>query len=728
MKQVVQNFRTGQLMVEQLPPPALRPGGVLVRTAYSLISAGTERTVVETAQSSLIEKARSRPDLVRQVLDTVRREGIGSAYEKVRSRLSRMKALGYSAAGVVTKVGRDAREFSVGDRVACAGAGYASHAEVIYVPKNLCCKLPDAAPLEGACYTTVGAIALQGVRQADPRLGESVAVIGLGLVGQLSVQLLKSAGCGVLGVDIDDAACELAMKSGADLVAVDTESARADCARLTNGRGADCVIITAATKSSQPIELAAEIARDRARIVVVGLVGMDIPRHSFYEKELELRLSRSYGPGRYDSQYEEKGTDYPIGYVRWTEKRNMEAFLHLVADGKINTDLLTTHRFTVGQAEEAYELITGNRERYCGVVLQYPASDEIKTPAEKATHAKAVTTGELGVSFIGAGNFARGVLLPTVKRSTKVQLVGVGAATGLSAKNTADQFGFSYPTTDFDQILSDENCRAVFVVTRHDLHAQLAAEALRRGKHVFVEKPLAIDDEALREVVTAARDSNGLLMVGYNRRFSPIAAEIKKRFDHRIGPMTIVYRVNAGQLPAEHWAHDESEGGGRIIGEVCHFVDFIQHLTGALPLRVSANSAQWEQAGGLVDDSTVVAMTMSDGSIASIIYAASGDSSIAKEHVEIFCDNSVASIDDFRSGSFARNKKTVKFGGRVQDKGHAAEVEAFFDVVRNGGDSPIGLESLIATSLATFAIVGSGKTGASIDIDLNSISRQRGEV
>jgi len=726
MKQVVQNFRNGQLTVEQLPPPALRPGGVLVKTAYSLISAGTERTVVETAQSSLIEKARSRPDLVRQVIDTVRREGIGSAYEKVKSRLSQMKALGYSAAGVVTAVGREASEFSVGDRVACAGAGYASHAEVIFVPRNLCCKLPDATSLEAACYTTVGAIALQGVRQADPRLGESIAVIGLGLVGQLTVQLLKSAGCEVLGIDIDDAACELARKSGADLVAVDAESARASCARLTNGRGADCVVITAATKSSQPIELAAEIARDRARIVVVGLVGMDVPRHSFYEKELELRLSRSYGPGRYDSEYEEKGTDYPIGYVRWTEKRNMEAFLRLVADGKINTDLLTTHRFTVAQAEEAYELITSNRERYCGVVLQYP-SDDIEIPTETPTHAKSAIDGELGVSFIGAGNFARGVLLPIVKRSAKVQLVGVSAATGLSAKNTSDQFGFSYPTTDFDRIISDENCRAVFIATRHGLHAQLAAEALRRGKHVFVEKPLAIDDETLREVYTAAIDSSGLLMVGYNRRFAPIATEIKKRFADRIGPMTIVYRVNAGRLPAEHWTHDQSEGGGRIIGEVCHFVDFIQYLTGALPSRVSADSAH-RAHGGLVDDSAVVVMTMSDGSIASIIYAASGDSSIAKERVEIFCDGSVASIDDFRSGSFVRNKKTVKFGGRVQDKGHAAEVDAFFDALRNGSDSPVGLESLIATSLATFAIVESANTGVSVNVNLNSILRPRGEV
>src|SRR6185369_9089921 len=351
-------------------------GGVLVRTACSLISPGTERTIVETAQSSLIGKAVGRPDLVRQVVDTVRREGLASTYQKVKSRLSQMKALGYSAAGVVIAVGDGAGEFRVGDRVACAGAGYASHAEVIFVPTNLCCKLPDSVSMEAACYTTVGAIAMQGVRQADPRLGEAVIVIGLGLVGQLTVQLLKAAGCQVLGIDIDQSACDRAERSGADIVAGDYTTARTKCAALTVGRGADCVIITAGTKSSEPIEQAAELARDRARVVVVGLVGMDLPRQSFYAKELELRLSRSYGPGRYDPEYEEKGTDYPIGYVRWTERRNMEAFLRLVAEGKVNTSLLTTQRFDVANADAAYELILNRKERCCGVVLQYPEGDK----------------------------------------------------------------------------------------------------------------------------------------------------------------------------------------------------------------------------------------------------------------------------------------------------------------------------------------------------------------
>lgn len=723
MKQVVQNFRSGQLKVEELPPPALRPGGVLVRTAFSLISAGTERTIVETAQSSLIGKARSRPDLVRQVVDTFKREGLSSTYEKVKARLSQTKELGYSAAGTVVEVGSKVAEFRVGDRVACAGVGYASHAEVIYVPKNLCCKIPEAASLEAACYTTVGAIALQGIRQADPRLGEAVAVIGLGLVGQLTVQLLKAAGCRVLGIDIDRSACELATKSGADVVA-DSASAQAACAALTEGHGADCIVITAASKTSEPIELAAELARDRARVVVVGLVGMDVPRNLFYAKEIELRLSRSYGPGRYDAEYEEKGTDYPIGYVRWTENRNMEAFLHLVAEGKVNTDLLTTHRFEVERAAEAYDLILNRGQRYCGIVLEYPQRNSAKTAetAKTPKTAKPLAGGELGISFIGAGNFARGVLLPIVKRQAKLQLVAVGAATGLSAKNTAEQFGFSYSTTDYQEILSDQKSQLVFIATRHDSHAQMAAEALRHGKHVFVEKPLAITEESLREVIAAARVSNRLLMVGYNRRFAPIAKEIKASFSSRSGPMTIVYRVNAGELASDHWTHDSDEGGGRILGEVCHFIDFVQYLTDALPVRVNAERVS-RRAAGAVDDSVVISMSMSDGSISSIVYAASGDSSLGKEHVEIFCDGSVATIDDFKSGALIRNRKTTRLGGRAQDKGHAAEIAAFVEATRAGGDSPIGLESLAATTLASLAAVESANTGSTVSVDLNSVYR-----
>ncbi|HET9532321.1 MAG TPA: bi-domain-containing oxidoreductase [Blastocatellia bacterium] len=716
MKQVVQNFRTGELKVEELPPPALRPGGVIVETAFSLISAGTERSIVETAQSSLIGKARTRPDLVRQVIDTFRREGLRSTYEKVKSRLNQIKALGYSASGIVKLVGSDVDDLRVGDRVACAGAGYASHAEVIFVPKNLVCKLPETVSLESACYTTVGSIALHGVRQADPRLGETVAVIGLGLVGGLTVQILKAASCRVVGIDIDPAACELGKRSGADAVASNRDQALVAVNSLSEGRGADSVIITASTNSNDPVELAGELARDRARVVVVGLVGMDIPRQSYYMKELELKLSRSYGPGRYDAEYEEKGSDYPIGYVRWTERRNMGAFLQLIAEGKVNTEILTTHRFTVEQAADAYSLIMGRgNDRYCGVLLEYPARERQE---EIKSHRKAeAREGELGVSFIGAGNFARGVLLPVVRRSRGVAMVGLATATGISASNTAEQFGFSYSTTDYLKVLDDNRADCVFIATRHDTHARLATESLRRGRSVFLEKPLAITLDGLKEVAAAARESRGLLMVGYNRRFAPLAKQIKELLGERRGPMTIIYRINTGQLPLEHWSLDETEGGGRIIGEVCHFIDFIQFLTGSRVALVSAEAVAQTRVAGFLDDSCVVSIRMADGSIASIIYTASGDAALPKERVEIFCDRSVCLIDDFKSGEIIRGGKRRGLGGNAQDKGHAFEIGEFFDAVRRGGDAPISLDSLVDTSLTCFAILESARSGSKVSLD-----------
>jgi predicted dehydrogenase/threonine dehydrogenase-like Zn-dependent dehydrogenase len=722
MKQIVQNFRTGELSVEELPQPALKAGGLLVRTAHSLISAGTERMVVETAQSSLVGKARSRPDLVRQVLDTVKREGIRATYEKVTAKLNQIKALGYSASGTVIAIGDQVSSFQIGDRVACAGAGYASHAEVLFVPQNLCCKLPEAASLEAACYTTVGAIALQGIRQADVRLGESVAVIGLGLIGQLTVQMLKAAGCRVLGFDIDELACEAAIKSGADFVASSNDDVRTACQVMTEGRGADSIIITASTKSDAPVELAAELARDRARIVAVGMIGMNIPRNAYYLKELDVRLSRSYGPGRYDSEYEEKGNDYPIAYVRWTEKRNMEAFLQLIAEGKVKTELLTTHRFSVARAMDAYELITSKTsERYCGIVLEYPQSELPATSIVETSHQKKSTDGALGVSFIGAGNFARGVLLPIVKRAANVRLNGIATATGINAKNTAEMFGFAYSTTDSEAVLRDGKSEAVFIATRHDSHAELATAALRRGKAVFVEKPLATTESGLREVLRAAQETGQLLMVGYNRRFAPLAKEIKNHFLNRAGVLTLAYRVNAGQVPAEHWTHDATEGGGRIIGEVCHFVDFAQFITDAVPVQVSAALVPQKRSAGFVDDSATISIGLSDGSIASIVYTAGGNKAIAKERVEIFGEQSVAILDDFKKAEIISGKKTIKLGGKAQDKGHGDEITAFLQAAQGKTAAPISLQSLAATSLACFAILESAKTGVICSVDVNSL-------
>ncbi|HKV41470.1 MAG TPA: bi-domain-containing oxidoreductase [Blastocatellia bacterium] len=769
MKQVVQNYRTGKLEVEELPQPLVRPGGVVVRTAFSLISAGTERSAVETARNSLVGKARSRPDLVKQVIDSVKREGLASAYQKVTARLNQIKPLGYSTSGIVVEIGPGVSGFNTGDRVACAGAGYASHAEFNFVPANLCAKVPDGVFLEAACYATLGSISLHGIRQAEPRLGETVAVIGLGLVGQLTVQMLKAAGCQVIGVDPDPQACDRAIGSNADLVALDPTRARIACETLTDGRGADSVIITAGTKSNGPVELAGDLARDRARVVVVGLVGIDVPRHTYYQKEIELRLSRSYGPGRYDPQYEEKGIDYPIGYVRWTEQRNMDAFLRFVAGGKVDPVSLTTHRFKIEQAAEAYDLILGKggfdanavatdgggfvqpvvaaesisgpegpetveagppdgpgsapgtapaKGYRCGVVLEYAQSEPAGYPAAYLRPGKSQRGPNevLGVAFAGAGGFARGVLLPILARAPRISLTGVATASGLSAKNTAGQFKFQYAAGGCKQLIDDPETNCVFIATRHDSHHSLAIECLNGGKSVFVEKPLAITPEGLELAVTAARNTGRLLFVGYNRRFAPIARQVKSLFEGGRGQFSIVYRINAGQMPAGHWTLDPDEGGGRIIGEVCHFVDFVQYITDSLPARVFARAVNLSGAAGFDDDSVAITLGMTGGSVASIIYVASGDKAVAKERIEIFRDRSVAFIDDFKTGEFVRDGKTKRLGNGKQDKGHAAEIGAFLAAARGETGTPLTIESLAATSRATFAINQSIRTGRSIEL------------
>lgn len=723
MKQVVQNFRTGELKVDEIPSPALRRGGVLVRTAFSLISAGTERTTVRTGQSSLVGRILQRPDLVRQGIESLKKEGLRSTYDKVKSRLNQVKALGYSSSGVVIAVGEQADEFRVGQPVACAGATYASHAEVNFVPRNLCAGIPDGVALQDACYATVGAIALHGVRQAEAELGAGAVVIGLGLLGQLTVQLLKASGCRVLGVDVAENARELARQSGADAVCSPQQAVH-ECRRLTAGRGADSVLITAGTKSNEPIELAADLARDRAKVVAVGLVGLDVPRDKFYRKELELRLSRSYGPGRYDPAYEEQGNDYPVGYVRWTEKRNLEAFLGLLAAGKVDVSLLTTHRYGIDDALDAYRLILDEPSEgfRCGVLIEYPETGIGRQSIAGRAIVERPRKGELGVSFIGAGNFARGVLIPLLRAADKVRLVGVATATGISANNTANQFGFAYATTDYEEILEDPATDCVVIATRHGLHAELAAAAMRHGKAVFVEKPLALNQPSLREVMLAASQTGSLLMVGYNRRFAPLAGELKSRMAHRAGALTISYRVNAGRVPEDHWQLDEGEGGGRILGEVCHFVDFVQYLTDSSPRSVCAASVATSPAYCETDDSASISMAMNDGSLASILYASSGDASVPKERIEVFCDGMIVTMEDFKSGDIVRSGRRTKLRGGARDKGHAAELEAFISAVRTGSEPPISLQSLAATSLATLAVIESLRAGTSVGVDLGRLA------
>jgi predicted dehydrogenase len=690
VKQLVQDFKTGDIKLVDVPSPALLPGCVRVRNAYSLVSAGTERATVNLAQQSLVGKARSRPDLVRRVVETVKREGLSAAVRKVQSQLDQWKALGYSCAGTIIEVGEGVTGLSVGDHAACGGQDYASHAEEAVVPQNLCAKLPDGVALEHAVFTTLGAIAMQGVRQADVRLGESVAVIGLGLVGQLTVQILKAAGCIVLGIDVSAEACELATRCGCDAVATRTSGdIERMAARLTNGFGVDAAIIAAAAPTNDPIELAAKICRERGRVVMVGVTGMELPRDLFYEKELEFKLSRSYGPGRYDPLYEEKGMDYPIGYVRWTEQRNMEAFVHLLAGKRVDVAPLTTHTFAIEDAPKAYELITGKTdERVVGVLLKYPverASRPFHAPtterAGRPFHANVV----LGV--IGAGNYAQGVLLPQFKANADVTLRTVCTATGVKAEKAKEKFGFESSTTNWRDVLADKAVNTVLIATRHDLHATIVGEALRAGKAVFCEKPLCLRSEELDKIASAIQKSgNSRLMVGFNRRFAPFAARAREL----TGPLVMRYRVSVQPLPPDHWVNDPEMGGGRILGEVCHFIDFLRFTARSRVVSVFAQ--------GFGGENVQVALRFADGSVGSIDYFNVADAELKKEHVEVFAGGKHVIEDDFR------------------EKGQAEEVREFVRAVKTGGPMPIPLDEIVDSTRATLAVLESIRTGRAIEL------------
>jgi polar amino acid transport system substrate-binding protein len=707
MKQVLQNRKTGRPFVGEVPVPALLKGRVLVRTVASLISAGTERAAVELVSKGLVQEARQRPDLVKAVVAKVKNEGLLNTFASVRDKMAASQALGYSAAGVVAAVAEDVTEFQVGDRVACAGVGFASHAEVLSVPKNLCVRLPDDVSFESGAYGTLGAIALQGVRLAEPTLGESVVVIGLGLVGQLTVQLLKANGCRVFGLDLDQSRVSLALELGADRAVVSSEEAAKEIETWTRGYGADAVLITAATDSNQPIELAARVSRLKGRVIVVGMTGMDIPRAPFFSRELKLVISMSYGPGRYDPEYEERGQDYPLPYVRWTEKRNIESFLELIGEKRINVERLTTHRFPIAEADRAYQLISGNlQEPNLGVVLNYDPEAEVtrKVSLGAAPVRKAEKSVVVGV--IGAGGYVPAMLLPHFK-SQGVEFGSIATATGISAHDVGKKFGFAYAVSSADEVLDDPSINLIVIGTRHDTHAALARAALERNKHVFVEKPLALNDQQLESVLEAVAGSSAKLMVGYNRRFSPLAQRAKEFFSNRETPLSILYRVNAGRIPKEHWIQNAQEGGGRIIGEVCHFIDLMQYLTGALPISVFAESISANSSKIVDADSVFITLRFADGSNGTIAYIGEGEKGLAKERVEIFGSGKVFVLDDFRRATFYRDGREEQVTLKAQDKGQQQQVRQVCACVLEGGPAPITLDDLAATSRTTFRVLDS---------------------
>ena len=713
MKQVVQNYRTGELALDDVPSPAARPGGLLVRTVASAISAGTEKSKVDLARKSLVGKAMARPDQVRKVLETLKKEGLVNTYNKVRNKLDSLSPLGYSAAGRVVAVGDGSEGFAVGDAVACAGAGYANHAELLWVPSNLCARIPDGVAFEEAAFSTIGAIALQGVRQSEARFGETVVVIGLGLIGQLTVQLLRASGCRAIGIDVDPWKVELAREHGIELALVRSDDVVGQIHRLTDGRGADAVIITAAAPDNDPVVLAGDLARDRAHVVIVGAVPLEVPRSPYYEKELDVRLSRSYGPGRYDRGYEERGLDYPIGYVRWTENRNMQAFLRALETKQVSLAKLITHRVPLRDVRHAYDLVAGTiQARFLGVVLQYP-EDAPPPPRAIATPGVRAERSAATVGFIGAGSFAGGTLIPILKALPGVTLSKVCTASGLTARDVAIRHGFTASVSEPDDILGDDATNVVFIATRHDSHAALAARALRRGKAVFVEKPLALTREQLDEVLAAAGD-NPRLTVGFNRRFSPHTAVVRRAIAGA-GALVIQIRVNAGPIPADSWIHDPASGGGRLLGEVCHFIDLAQALAGARIERVHAAAVGLPDPASRLRDNLCLSLELTDGSVASIAYTSKGDVALGKERIEVFGGGVSAVIDDFRITTVLRRGRAEQHKTR-QDKGHAEELRRFIAMVTAGGEPPIALDDLRSASLGTIAALESLTLGAAVEV------------
>ncbi len=728
MKQIIQNLKNGRLSVEEVPIPVLRSGGVLVKSVYSLVSAGTERMLNELAKKSLIGKAKERPDLVRQVVDKIKTDGLIPTVQKVLNRLDFPMPLGYSTSGIVVAIGDEAKEvFKIGDRVACGGSGYANHADYVFVPKNLCVKIPDGVDFESAAFTTLGAIALQGVRQADINIGEVVAIIGLGLVGQLTIQILKTSGCKVIGFDINPERGKLATNLGADSGCHEIFNFKKETEFFSKGNGVDAVVITASTKSSEPVKLAGKVIRKRGKVVIVGDVRLDIPRKLYYEKELDVRLSMSYGPGRYDPLYEEKGIDYPLPYVRWTEKRNMEAFLDLIKERKLDVKSLITHRFHIEEAKRAYQLISReNKEPYLAILLKYNNEGPDVINKEKIHLTKNILPSTfaslpLCIGVVGAGDFANGVLLPILKNINGLKLKGVATATGITARHAGEKFGFEYCTSSYMEILNDPEINCVFIATRHDLHAKLACEALGNGKHVFLEKPLALNEEELKEVVKSKEKSQQNLMVGFNRRFSSFSIEAKSLFSRRANPLIVSYRINAGFIPKNHWTQDIKEGGGRIIGEICHFIDLMQFLVGSPPIKVYAEGITPGTEGVLSSDNLVICIRFKDGSIGNITYSALGNKKFSKERIEIFGDNSIFVIDDFRSSEWVGNgtiKKRKKWFG--QDKGHKEEIKTFIKALLGGEPLPIDFNETVITTLTTFKIIESLSKGIPVKADIIS--------
>ncbi len=715
-KQLAQKLKKGIIEIREMPLPALEPGRILVANRYSLISAGTEASTVSTARKSLLGKARARPDQVRQVLEVLRTQGPVQTYRAVMKKLDAYSPLGYSSAGEVIGVGEGVRDFAVGDFVACAG-NTANHAEIVSVPVNLAVRLDPEADLAQAAYNTLGAIAMQGIRRAELSFGESCAVIGLGLIGQLTGLMLRAAGIRAFGIDIDPRMVEITLRNRAfdHAWARNTPGLSREIVHLTDGLGVDAVIIAAGTSSLDPVNFAGEISRKRGRVVVVGAVptGFDRDPH-YYRKELDLVMSCSYGPGRYDPDYEEKGHDYPPAWVRWTERRNMAAFQRMISEGRIDLASLTTHVFPLEQAAEAYELVLSRREPFLGVLLEYARRDEAPEAGRRiAVTAAPKAVGGGGIGFIGAGSYAQGFLLPNLPAGEHVPRRGIATSSGTTSRRVAERFGFAFCTDDPDAVINDAETDTVFIVTRHDSHSRYVRRALEAGKNVYVEKPLCLDEAELVEIeeLLEGLDLAPRLMVGFNRRFAPLIMRLKDELT--AVPLAAVYRVNAGAIPPDSWIQDPQVGGGRIIGEGCHFVDLLVHLTGSLPVEVHA--VAMDDPHGL-HDTVSITLRFANGSVGTVHYFANGPKGMEKEKLEVFQSGRAFVLDDFRELVIHDGGKPRRHRAMVQNKGQKAMLRAFFDALEQGAPAPIPFTEIRAVTAATLAAELSLKNRAPVRI------------
>lgn len=718
MKQVLQNMRNGETRVNEVPIPLARERTALVRTAVSLLSAGTERNIVSFAEKNLAEKARSRPDLVRQAIDKAKREGILTTFESVINRLDQPLSLGYSSAGTVVEIGPGLKGFKAGDRVVCTGGNHAVHAEFAVIPQNLLARLPDSVDFESGAFGAIGAIALNGIHLAHLQVGSKVAVIGLGLLGCLTSQIVKASGCDVTGMDIDPHRVEFA--KGIEINAYTNDNVAQNYISFTRGRGFDAVLICADTPTDDTVHLAGVIARDRAYVISLGVVGLNLPRKLYYEKELHFQVSRSSGPGRYDNNYEEEGQDYPIGYVRWTEGRNLEAFIDLLAGKRINVKPLITHRYSINQAENAYDLITGKTgEPYMGVVVTYP--HKIPLPKTRKIYSPAQSTpnfqaDRLSLGVIGSGNYANAVFLPMIKKNGGVALAGIASANGVNAQHSASRYGFTYSSSSQQEILDDKTIDLVAVLTRHNQHARAIVDGLKKGKHIFCEKPLAIKKNEIAIIDSALKRANHpYLTVGYNRRFSRFGQMVKSFYGKINEPIFASYRINASYLPPDHWLHDLDQGGGRLVGEGCHFIDFLCYLIGGIPSRVRAVSLP--DIGKYNKDNFHITMEFPDGSIGAITYLANGNKRYSKEYLEVFGAGKIASLDDFRRLSLIDEKTSIqKKTFLTQDKGHQTLWSEFIQSIKTNKSEPIPYEDLIQISYVILACQHALAAGEVIDI------------